>query len=188
MKSNTALVERAETSYKAKLLNARAMRGKGGFAAYDRVTLLNGVFDDRDFRADIGNVDDFRAADVLNEYTEDLALRFLELRAMLEHYPERSQWKDGKLRTMYDEMRAARNVDAEPTKRQRQSVTREQYDALQNDKQHAEARAKFLDGELSQRQNRLAELERENAQLKQALARAEGRIEELERQMKSRSN
>lgn len=184
MKSATVLVERSEATYKAKLLNAKSMRGKGGFAAYDRVTLLNSVFDDRDFRADIGDVDDFRAAAVLSDYTEDLAFKFLELRAMLGYYPERAQWKDGKLRTMYEEMRVAqRAADADPRKRSRTVVTREQYDAVSADKDHAEARAKFLDGELARSRDRIADLERENGDLKHALARAEGRIEELERRI-----
>ena len=81
--------------YRKLLLEASELRAQGGRSAYQRTKLLVQVFKDRDFRAEAGNVDDFRAAEVLDEYVEDLALSFLELRAMYEHFPKESSGAKG---------------------------------------------------------------------------------------------
>lgn len=191
MKSSMAQVERCETGYKAKLLAVKKLITRRRAGSHEMATLLVSVFNDRNFRADLGNVDDFKAADALDEYCEGMdGLRFLQVRALLEHYPSKSQWEGRRLSDLYAEMRESQRaeVNGERPKREVNRVTREQYEAVQTEKQHAEARAKFLDTELSQRQNRLSQLEKENADLKQDLAKAMGRIEELERQLARRGS
>ena len=69
---------------------------------YDRATLLCQVFGDEGFIADSG--DQGKAEDRLDEYTNDLCLTFVELRLLWKQYPKRAQWKNGKLRRMYDDM------------------------------------------------------------------------------------
>jgi hypothetical protein len=110
-----------QTGYKAALVKLELLRGQAGAAAYDRVKLAaEQIFEDRDFRADLGNFDDFQAGDFLNPYFEDLCLEFLQLRSMLEFYPERERWAEGKLATMRREMLESRGQpEEEAVKRER---------------------------------------------------------------------
>ena len=48
--------------YKQKLLQARELRAQNSSNNHRRVCLLVEVYDDRDWRADLGNVDDMKAA------------------------------------------------------------------------------------------------------------------------------
>ena len=91
------------TNWKQLLIKVRELVGEAGVAVYDRATLLSQVFGDLAFVADC-NEDQGKAADRLDEYTNDLCLTFLELRQLLKHFPKRAQWKSGKIRRMYDEM------------------------------------------------------------------------------------
>lgn len=155
--------------YKRLLLEALELRGLGGKSAYRRTKLLVQVFADRDFRAEAGNVDDFRAAEVLDEYVEDLALSFLELRAMIEHFPRESQWSEGKLRSMYKEvMEAGGQPEREIRPRHKISLA-----------QFAELEDKFR-----KEQARVKELQKQNAQLRSELDQAQTRLRRLEKREK----
>ncbi|HSV27554.1 MAG TPA: hypothetical protein VLH60_06650 [Sedimentisphaerales bacterium] len=168
-------------SYKALLIEARKLRGRSGLAAYRRAKLLCQVFEDRNFRADCGNLDDFRAAAVLDEYLEDLCVSFLDIRRMLRHFPKPKAWQEGRLSRLYNDMLKAesgekdkplsgkpRNVTAEVRKRLESQLT----DAR---KELARQNAVRL-SEIDQLRAKVADLERENAELRE-------RITELEKQL-----
>lgn len=175
-----------KTSYKTLLLKARELRSEAGKNAYQRAKLLTAVFDDRDFRASIGSLDDFEAADKLNVEVEDLCLTFLELREVLKAFPNESEWADGRLRTLYAETikRAKANAVAatkEPTTRR--TVTLKDLEAVKEEKREAEIALRRAEKEVAatvatvdQLKARVKELEIENAGLR-------GRIEQLERTM-----
>ncbi len=104
--------------YKKIILKLKEMRGQSGEAAFDRTTEMLELFVDREFRLDTG-YDDHAAGDFLDELADDLCVKFLQLKELIGFYPSRSQWKDGKLGSMYRHMKEAR-----------EKVAKEQRDAL----------------------------------------------------------
>lgn len=179
--------------YKALLLKCQELRGQAGAAAYDRAKMLVQVFDSQAWRADASPkagqlLDDLDAGRLLDAYVEDLALGFLDLRAMLEHFPEREQWAQGLLKRMHAEMLAARETTEEQPARKRSVVTKQELEAVENERDHLKARADYLTRDIAEVKDELKEarqqvksLEAENRQLRESLARADGRISELER-------
>jgi len=169
----------SETGYKTLLLNARKLRGKSGVKAFDRASILCTVFDDGEFRQDCGNLDDFRAAELLDEYVEDLALGFLDLRAMLAHYPRRQQWADGRLSKMLREMVKATETalpSAARPPRMAIAETRKQLEQQLEEARREKAKIEYAKhDEIAQLKLRIVELETENANLR-------ARIEILESQ------
>lgn len=147
--------------YKKLLLEAKALRGQAGGAAYDRAKLLNAVFEDTEFLADLGSIDQDKAAKVLDDYVQDLALSFLELRALFLHFPKRAAWEDGKLRDMYDEM-----LDARPQPEKR---TASRKTATVAELTAAREEIARLNRKLKAAQEQLAQLKEENKELKKEL-------------------
>lgn len=132
-----------ENGYKSLLLRAKQLRSKGGKSAWERAKILVAVFDDQKFRTDCGNIDDFRAAEILDDYVDDLALGFLDLRAMLKHFPERKTWMEGRLRRLYNQMlkeMAAAKVPKQP--RQKVAETRKQLERQVEETRREAIRAK----------------------------------------------
>ena len=91
------VLELRPKEYKKWLMECLPLRQEGGKSAFKRATILNKVFLDQDFRLENNAVDDFGLAKILDAYVEDLALRFLELRAMLEQFPEGESMGRGKI-------------------------------------------------------------------------------------------
>ena len=167
----------SEIGYKTKLLEARKLRGKSGVKAFDRARILCLVFDDGQFRQECGNLDDFRAAELLDEYVDDLAVGFLDLRAMVKAYPKRSQWADGKLGRMLREMLRRQDDAPTPNRPVRVAVaeTRKQLERQLEEARREKARIAAVEKDVvSQLKARIAELENENAQLRQRIATLEG--------------
>lgn len=167
-------------NYKQLIIQAREMRGQSGLSAYDRAKILVDVFNDRDFRTDVGNVDDFGAADALDQYVDDLCVSFLQLKAMFEHFPNREQWKEGMLFQMHAEVIEKGKQAPEGPTRTRKSVTTKEYEKVVEEKQAASTRAEYLNKELEAARKRIDELTSENRELAEKYARAEGRIGALE--------
>lgn len=145
--------------YKKLLIEAEQLRGQAGEAAFKRITLLVAVFDDHDFRHDLGNVDPEKMGEHLDAYLEDLFLKFFQLREMLATYPKQDQWATGRLRRMYDEMLDKRSQPEKQEKKSRASATVAEVEKLKSD-------IKRLRTQLAQANNRIAELESENSRLK----------------------
>jgi len=173
-----------KTSYKTLLLEARKLRGEAGGNAYRRARILVEVFDNRDFRNSVGAMDDFETAGFLDAEIEDLCLGFMELREMLWCFPDEKDWADGRLRTLYDKCVSMRS-EAKEDKPARtvNRVTKKEFEAVEQERDHHKARSNFLEAEnsrqvsiLDQYKARIDELEKDNARLR-------GRIEELERQL-----
>ena len=96
------LTEPTSKPYKKLLLEARRLRTATGTNAYRLAVILCRVFEDTDFRADNGNADDLKLCRILDDYCQPLTLEFIELKAVLAKFPNEADWKDGKLRRMYD--------------------------------------------------------------------------------------
>lgn len=166
---------KATKNYKELLLEARNLRGKAGENAWKRATILVQVFEDQAFRDSIGAADDWRAAEMLNAEVEDLCLTFLQLREMLSVFPQRKQWEDGRMRTLYEQARDRSTVeDEEKPKRQVTRISKKEFEQEHQARVEAEARFKYSDKQRAELLHEIEELKAENNQLR-------GRISELER-------
>lgn len=167
-------------NYKALLIEARKIREKSGAAAFKRATILCQVFDDRDFRTDNGNLDDFAAAAILDDYCQDLAFGFLELRAMLQFYPRTDQWADGLLRKMHGDMLAAVSTpDEAEAKPARRRATLAELERAETEAKDAAAKARNYETQLEAANVRIAELMAEVARLRAELRAAREQQHEL---------
>lgn len=193
--------------YKQLILKARELMGKAGLIAFDRAKLLCQIFEDRDFRADLGNADDFKCAETLDELCGDLSLKFLRLKQLVEHFPERKQWASGNLERMLAEMLASVTAPIEDhkPKRERTVIKQSEFVALSQEKTKVEqqanefkklaevAKQEKVEIESKAREFRQAaesaeekcrRLEIENRDLREKLAEANGRIAELTRMVR----
>lgn len=164
-------------TYKDLLLEARKLRGRAGLKAYDRAVLLCRVFEDGQFREECGNLDDFRAAELLDDYVDDLCLGFFDLRAMLDFYPRRKQWSRGALGKMHRQMLTAKTGDEKCSRPSRSisSQTRKQLEMALESARREKARLEALrHDEVEQLRQRIAELEAENQRLTERIRQLEG--------------
>lgn len=150
------------------LLKAGELRGQAGEIAFERITLLNNVFEDREWREDSGQVDDFALAALLDAYVEDLCLPFLNLRAMREHFPDRKQWKEGKLASMHKQMIRERS-EAEDTKKTRKRAKVKDLEEANRQISQLSQENEGLKTEVRSLQLRVNELENENTLLRQQI-------------------
>lgn len=165
----------AKVTYKTRLKDVSALKSTGLSQLHQRITLLNYVFEDSDFRADVGG-DDFALAKVLNNYVDDCALTFLELRAVMKEFPTEGQWSLQPLRNLYAAAVAKSKppVEHDENKTARRTASMKDIDALTSKLEEKEFLVKTLGNEVS-------ELRQENRKLLADNARLEGRIVELER-------
>jgi hypothetical protein len=158
------------SEWKNLLSQARKIRGRSRMAAYHRAKLLVAVFDDRGFRATHGNIDDFRAADMLDAEIDDLCLTFLDLRRVLLKFPGPAAWKKSPLRSLLVE---ATKTATEPHPLVGRPIpvngeTRKQYEAqLQTARQDWGRDRAAMTSRIDQMQARIAELEAENRALRE---------------------
>jgi hypothetical protein len=89
--------------WKALLTQHAKLRRSGQATLYDRVTLLNRVFEDEDYAADClkGGRTKF---ELLDQEVSDTCANFLDLLQILKLYPQRRQWEGGNLAVMRDKM------------------------------------------------------------------------------------
>lgn len=167
--------------YKTLIVEAKKLMGKAGLLAYDRAKLLVEIAADPDFEPEVGGR--MKAAEILNELCGDLALKFVRLKQLLDHYPDRKQWAEGNLEAMLTTMYA----DADNSKREaapkvaRKTATVADLEAAEGKAKHAEAHSRYVEEKLETAEQKIKRLEGENADLRRQLAIAEGRITELER-------
>jgi len=177
MKSTKQTPKDSPKPYKQKLLLAREMRGRVGGLIYDRVALLCEVFDDADFRADFGNIDDLRAAEILDAEVADVGFDFLQLREIAKNITDRAQWEKRTIFDLWEEIREAaqkRLQLAEPQPRTRRVISQAEYHDVceQADRYKAVIRQE------------LKPVQTENAVLRKQIKELEARIAELEAENK----
>lgn len=168
---------------------AKTLTGQAGLAAYDRAKLLTAIFNDTKFRDAHPTEDDHQLGDRLNELCEDLAMKFWRLKQLVEHFPAREQWAEGKLETMLATMlaerKAASDEGRQPATQHR--VKRADYEKLADEKAHVESKLKHFEQMHSEtvetKQQIIDRQATEIVELRRQLAVAEGRIAELERQI-----
>ena len=158
--------------WKTLLLEARTIDARLTTCLYRRTKLLCEIFDDAEFRAEVGARDDLQAAAWLDAEFKGVALKFLQLRAILAEYPQESHWRDGNLQDMFEAIRPT--LPEERPERTRKAVKVVDYKEACSERDHYKTRVKFLDEQLTQ-------LQKEREEHQQEIARLKGRIEELER-------
>jgi len=159
-------------TWKTRLLAAKKLDGRIGVCIYRRTKLLAAIFEDSEFRAEVGARDDLEAADWLDAEFKGVALKFLQLRAMLAEFPRESQWADGDLQKMYAAVKPV--AATEKTTRTRTSIKVADHEKVCQERDHFQARVTYLE-------ERITELERERADHRQTIAKLQGQVEELER-------
>jgi hypothetical protein len=160
-------------SYKKLLTECSQLREASVASAFRRTTLLCQVFDNDEFRADIHAVDDHAVAEFLDGYVSDLALSFLELRAVLQAFPNEADWQKHGLVELYRQASEARTDRGAAPRTCRRATIRE----LDKAREEASANKKWAE-HLENERKTLAD---ENRELRLEIARLRGRIEELER-------
>ena len=175
MNSTEQTPNSSAANYKQLLIQASELRTTAGKSAWKRATILCQVFDDSAFRADCGNIDDFRAAAILDDYVEDLCLGFFELRAMLKRFPKQGQWREGRLLRMYQEVlkdndkSSPERLPRVPTAETKKELAK-QLEVARQEKARIESERKTVEETLRET---IVELEEENAQLRARVAELE---------------
>lgn len=186
--------------WKSALKRLETMQGQMGARLFDRIRIAVQVFDDGEFRAGTGNVDDSRAARFLDGFFPELFFDhpFQDLRAVLEHFPKRADWAQGHIRKMWQTVldHQSRRAPQEP-KKTRRVISRAEHNEAVSKRDRTIQRLKQQAGEhesreqawASERQDkdrlitalrgRVAELEAENADLKARLLEYQNHHAEL---------
>lgn len=181
MRSPVAEVRRAEaeSTWGQKIAKAREIRGRSMGLLYDRASLLAEVYEDPDFLATFASTDD--AIDALDIEVADSSCIWIELYGVLKMFPDRKQWVSGKLQDLRaqrevaeKERRAAANLDVDAPQRKRTTATVREVEEARKE---AEVATRRVESQGKQIERLLAE----NESLKAELAKAYGRIEELEK-------
>ena len=158
--------------WKQLLREAKQLSSKIGVNVYRRTKILIEIFEDAEWRAEVGVRDDLQAAEWLDAEFKGIALKFLQLRAILGEFPQKEQWAEGDLQTMFASVKPAK--PAEQTGRTRKAIKLADFDEVCADRDHYKERTAYLD-------RRIQELEAERDEHRQEIARLQGRIQELER-------
>jgi len=162
-----------KTSWKDLLLKAKQLDRRVMANLYERTSLLVRIFDDAEFRADVGARDDHQAADWLDaEMNADVGLNFLQLRAIFLEFPKQHAWQDTTLRELYAQLRPAEPADKPPKKRT--AVKLADFKRACEDRDNYRAQVESLN-------EQVASLKKERDEHRREIAHLLGRIEELEK-------
>lgn len=177
--------DEARRPWKGLLLEVDALLKDWRRYAYQIAVKLTAVWEESEFLADPSWRDEAEAVKVLDRRAEQLFVivpgnrsPFHDLRAMLARFPDQKRWEHGNLSEMYDAVLAA-GAEPVPATRKRRSVTVAEFDNLQDQCERLRKkgavleseknRAERLGRELEEARVRIAELERENAELRRLL-------------------
>ena len=176
MKSKMTYRDRLRQVQELNVLNKKSIGGN----AYDRVSLLAEVFEDRAYPHDMGNIDDAKADDELSKFIADLPAGFLSMRAVLERFNERSDWETRGPRELYFQLKEETDaLKPQRQKRSHKSVTVKEHERVVNELGEHRAMLKHSQSELSILRKENQELKEENAMLKGRIAELEKSVERL---------
>lgn len=172
--------------YKQLLKDVEELQRMARTRIHQRVGLLCEIYDDQDYRADHAQYDDARLGEQLDKYVEDTALSFLQLRALLQEFPAEAEWSSMGLIQMWEEYRSrdrGRASAAETTHNEtvRRTAKIAELDKAKEETKHFRAMTRNLETRLDESANEADRLRQENQSLREDLAKANGRIQELER-------
>ena len=153
--------------WKEKLAQVKNLRKRSAGLVYERIVLLVDVYADEEFLADEG-LDELSAADRLDEELADVCAGFLELKAVLEFYPNRKQWEGRRLDLIVAEVLEAERKRHESTREPRKITrfTKSQFEDLTRERNTLTSQ--------------LSEVRDENISLHEEIGQLKHRITELE--------
>lgn len=105
---------------------------------------VNEIFDDAEFRADNGLRDDLAAADWIDSRLLHVPFGYMELRLILEHYPNRSDWEKTKIAKLRDSIRQVPSEKKPKPPAQKKPTVEE----VAKERDYYASRARFLEREL----------------------------------------
>lgn len=151
----------------------------------DAVERMLTVFRDPEYLAFHGDKLDAAQAH-LDTFLADFDLTYSEAELIYRYYPSREQWRTTSLRTMLAESMERRDASqrAEPgaaPKKSRAVISRKDFEKVEQQLAQEVTRNRSLADELADTRSELTRVLQENRELMRQLARAEGRIAELER-------
>ena len=165
------------------LLNrVRELQQAGRANLCERVTMLVAVFENVDWREEqygrgVAHSDDVVAA-VLDEYVEDSHHEFLQLRAVLQRFPDAKAWKAMPVsRMLADVLTPSRDANAPPSRRKTATVA--ELDAAKRRAKEAETKAARARADCETARTEVETASETIARLKQELHEAHDRITEL---------
>lgn len=165
--------------YKQKLMRAAEMKTAAKALLHERFCLLLAVFEDEEFRAELGGDDETWAVE-LDKYLDDQEFVFFDLRMIHQHFPSAGEWSQAKLIDLYNEARK-RNAAGEEdeVKISRPRVKRAEYEALEQRGRELE----YTIDTLTRRAEKAEKEARRIEQLERELRHAYQRIAELEAEL-----
>lgn len=157
------------------------MLGKAGEMHYTRIKLAKEILSDKDWLVSNFNGDQVRAGEALEKnYFGDLcgAISFWRLLRILEEFPNLSDWEKHKFNLT--EMSAIIDIKTKKKKSSRWSVTQQEVEELESDKNRFKRLYEQAKEELSAANQRIAELEKSVSFLTKEKARLTGQLAELQ--------
>ncbi len=174
-------IPKPTVGWKKLLTEARELQGQLCVMIYRRTKILAQIFNDAQFRADNSLRDDFEVADWLDAEFKGTALGFLQLRAMLEMFPDEADWKAGDLATMHEKVLTAHEEASRPEeKRTRKSVKVAEHTETCEDRDRWKAKATKAEAVVEMRESEVERLRRENGELRRENELLHARVRELE--------
>lgn len=173
----------AKKKWENVLVEVKQLLAESRANLFEAVTRIVAVYDDTDFRAHHSDKIDAMESH-LNEFLADFDLTYGEAALILKYYPARDQWRTNSLRTMLAESVTRRDSESRrdaPVRPAPRRIKVEEFEAVQKRFDQESARANSLAQTVQTKDDIINELRQENQRLTRELARAEGRISELER-------
>lgn len=166
-------------NYKEQLTKARSLLARGRATLFEVVTLAVSILRNKDFRADLGLLDDFESSEWLDaELFHDYQLGILQLEIVLKEFPKAADWKVRPLRELFDEAKAKNKPpEAEKTTRTVTRVTKAEHKVVVDKLEEVKHRNVSLE-------SRMTDMEIENRDLKLEVANLKGQISRMEMMLK----
>jgi hypothetical protein len=171
-------------NYKKRITELERLRRAGISSVFDRTVHLKALMFDQDYRTSVGDLDDFQMSEHLDAYVSDSALSVLELLAVLEKFPKDLQWQEMSLRELYRKSVEKSDAETDKPQRSRRGVTVKEHERALDNIRELEYSVKAANERADEKDKMINELRDEVKTLVAQLARSEGRIIELERQLK----
>ena len=170
----------AKRSWKKLLEKVESLFAEGRVNLYATTVLLVKIFNDRDFRHEVKLESDYDASDWLDKYITDTDLTLLELRKVLEQFPDESQWKETTIWKLYAATKKTTEERAE-TPAVNRTAWKERAKNAEEKLADSEFKCKRLESSDSDNRKRSIDYEQKIRDLENENAVLTGRIEELER-------
>lgn len=145
MKSTTPIADPQQMKpWKRTWLDAQKFCTGIGANLWNLTRAINEIFDDAEFRADNGLRDDLAAADWIDSHLLHIPLGYMELRIILQHYPNRVDWEKTKISKLRESIAQAVRVEKKP----KPIKKRPTIESLSRERDYYASRAKHLASEL----------------------------------------